>query len=280
MSKQNDNRVRALADVVTIDAWHRAFHGKNRSADLHADVVFGLARVGGEIESPVRFRLSVRRAEVLVIIPENEPLSVNRETVSRESSHAAGILTEVSEKKAKMHAKGDVESGIGLLGPSATIRASVGGDASISTNRKVEVSTPIRLFRTTQSKTEEGHYRWIVESETSNPLNGRPWDSSAPRLTLIDNGGEVSSKSLQPTVRVEVRCRREDLIIEDIELKDESIWSNLTGRAGFNNRMAAAESYIRDQLIRLGLEVKNIEDKFGQLTMASATADAVPDHRK
>ena len=63
MSQNFDNRKRSFADVVTIDAWHQAFDDQNSIVDLHADVVFGTARAGGETDSPVRFRLSVKRAE-------------------------------------------------------------------------------------------------------------------------------------------------------------------------------------------------------------------------
>lgn len=74
MSQNADNRKRAFADVVSIDAWHDSFSEAYASVDLHADVVFGTARVGGECDSPIRFRLSVKRAEVVIVIPNTEPV--------------------------------------------------------------------------------------------------------------------------------------------------------------------------------------------------------------
>ena len=41
------------------------------------------------------------------------------------------------------------------------------------------------------------------------------------------------------------------------------------------NRLAAAESYIRDRLQEEGLEVRNIDDAFGELLMGSVTAEAL-----
>ena len=64
MNSNSDNRKRAFADVVTVDAWHGSFLEGHAKVDLHVDVVFGTARVGGESQSPVRFRLSAKRAEV------------------------------------------------------------------------------------------------------------------------------------------------------------------------------------------------------------------------
>lgn len=127
----------------------------------------------------------------------------------------------------------------------------------------------------TQSKTEEGEYRWIVLPRTQPFLQGRPWDpNKEPRLKLIDKRKD-RKESIPPTVHVEVRCRREDLLIEDLSVKDESLWQRIKSKAGFKNKLAAAESYIRNRLTEEGLEVKNISDAFGQITLASTTAEPV-----
>jgi hypothetical protein len=90
VSKNFDNRRRAFADVVTIDAWHDAFDGEKARADLHADIVFGTARVGGEPESPIRFRLSIKRAEIVLVVPPSEPITIDRSSVSRDSPDLPG----------------------------------------------------------------------------------------------------------------------------------------------------------------------------------------------
>lgn len=50
------------------------------------------------------------------------------------------------------------------------------------------------------------------------------------------------------------------------------MWSAIQQSAGFGNKMAAAESYIRDRLVEVGLEFQNFDDPFGELTLASVTA--------
>jgi hypothetical protein len=82
MSDNSENRRRALAEVVSVDAWHEQFGHGVPKVDLHVDVVFENGRVGAEKESPVRFRLSVRQAEVVILIPELEPASVDKKSVS------------------------------------------------------------------------------------------------------------------------------------------------------------------------------------------------------
>jgi len=83
-----------------------------------------------------------------------------------------------------------------------------------------------------QSQTADGHYPWTVESPRSSVLVGRPWDANKqPRLKLVDKRKD-RSKGIPPTVRVEVRCRREDLIIENLEIKDEGLWASVKRKAG------------------------------------------------
>jgi hypothetical protein len=271
----SDNRRRAFADVVTIDAWHDAFDGVRSRTDLHADVVFGTARVGAERSSPVRFRLSIKQAEIVVLIPESEPVSVDVKSVSREAPRPSGQLTEISERETQNHAKGAISASVAPSALQASASVEAGAQATLSTRKKVEISAKIDFMIVTSSKTEDGHYRWVVRPGTGVFLEGRPWDAEKnPRLKIIDERKDPT-KSIPPTVRVEVHCRREDLVIEDLEIKDEGVWQTAKSRFGFNNRMAAAISYIQDRLAEEGLEVKNIEDIFGHVTLASVTAQSV-----
>jgi hypothetical protein len=126
-----------------------------------------------------------------------------------------------------------------------------------------------------QSQTSEGNYRWLLTPGNGPKLEGRPWDAvKRPRLKLIDNRPD-SSKGVPPIVRVEVQCLREDLVIEGLELKDEALFEKVKNRLGFNNRMAAAVSYIRDRLRAENLEVENIDEAFARLTLGSMAAQSI-----
>lgn len=274
MTSNSDNRKRAFADVVTIDAWHDRFSEEHARVDLHADVVFGTARVGGDTESPVRFRLNIRRADIVIVIPESEPLTVDRKSVSRDTPELEGRLTQVIQQSTQANLKAGASLSVTPVKPAASARIDSDAQVSRAASEKLEVSGTIRFLAVTQSKTADGHYRWQVESRKDSHLEGRPWDAlKQPRLTLIDQRKD-RNKGIPPTVRVEVRCRREDLRISDLEIKDEGLWDTVRRRVGFKNKLAAAESYIRDYLSQEGLEVKNIEDIFGTVTIASATAES------
>jgi hypothetical protein len=127
----------------------------------------------------------------------------------------------------------------------------------------------------TQSKTEDGHYRWIVTPQTREVLEGRPWDPNKnPRMKLLDQR-KNRSRGIPPAVRIEVQCLREDLLVQDIEVKDSTLWEKLRAKNGFRNRLVAAESYIRDRLEEEGLEIGEINDKFSSLILARVTAEPV-----
>jgi hypothetical protein len=278
VSQNHDNRRRAFADVVSIDAWHEPFDGESTRVDLHADIVFGQARVGGESDAPVTFRLSIKRAEIVLVVPASEPVRVDRSSVSRDSPDLPGKLTEVIEQKSGASAAAKAAVSIGKGGADGSLSAEGQAHSSIATTRKLEIKGSVEFMVVTQSKTADGNYRWTVEPRLSRSLQGRPWDAiSKPRAKLVDKRKD-RTKGIPPTVRVEVRCRREDLLIEELTVKDEKIWESIKARTGFSNRMAAAESYIRDRLEEEGFEVKNIEEAFSELTLAVVTADSSSEH--
>lgn len=263
------NRRRAFADVVSVDAWHEPFAGGVTHVDLHADVVFGKARVGSDDDAPVRFRLSVRRAEVVVVVPEHEPVQVVKASVSRDGPIMEGRVHQTKERHNRVGGSLRISAG-GHLPPAALGAISLAGESQ--STKVVESTVPLLSMLALQSRDADGNYRWLIESQETTFLAGRPWSASAPRMTLADRRID-KRRSLPPCVRVEVRCRREDLLIEDVEVKDEGIWIAAASKVGFVNRMAAAVSYLRMALADHGLGVGRIDDPFSQVVLASVLAE-------
>lgn len=269
-SSSNDAR-QAFTEVVAIEAWHSPFT-EGRVQDLSVDVVFGTAPIGEDAASPVRFRLSIRRAEVVVVIPDVEPASVDPTSVSRDTPKLKGVMTTRRSRSAKRSFVAKLFGKLSLTAPAATAAAGAKLEVAASREALVEGQGAIENIAITQSKSEDGHYRWILLPHFEDTLSGRPWDPLAqPRLKLIDERRDVSV-GIPPAVRVEVRCRREDMVISELVLKDEGLWESVQGKVGFRNRMAAAESLIRDRLIDDGLEVGDMGELFARLTLASVAA--------
>ena len=243
MSQNANNRQRALAEVVSLEAWHDEFSATALKAALHVDVVFETGRIGGEEDSPVRFRLNIKQADVVVVVPESEPIGVDKNSVSRDAPQVLG-------------------------GIAAAIELAPDGSVELT-----NAASELRMINVTQSTTPDGEYRWSLRPCQGNVLHGRPWDPiESPHLRLIDRRKD-RSKGIPPAVRVEIRCRREDLTISDIDIKNASILEKAKSKIGYTNRLAAAEAYIRDRLAKEGLEVKNFKDSFGEIHLASTLAD-------
>jgi hypothetical protein len=276
MTQDNlDNRRRMFADVVSIDAWHDEFTLRRKKADLHAHVVFGTARLGGEPESKVTFRLSLKRAEFVVIAPQTEPVRIDKASVSRDAPERHGKKTRTEETTIKTRARAIAQSKLSEKEASASLTGEIEADAGTIAKEKLETSEIIRLMLVTQSTDVDGNYRWTIEPEEAKILKGQPWDAQRdPRLQLVDER-ENRSRGLAPVVRIEVRCLREDMVIEEIRPKDPGVWEKVKAKSGFGNRLIAAQAYIRTRLLKEGLEVGDITDRFAGLTLASVLAEPI-----
>ncbi|WP_431271205.1 hypothetical protein [Dankookia sp. P2] len=105
-----DNNPRVFAQTIMLDAWRSPFDGKHAEADLHIDVVFEpRGRVGGP-GAPVRFRLSLKRAEVHVIRDRVGVLEIKRSTVLRQEESKIKRKS-VNEQKTRASVAADVAVG-------------------------------------------------------------------------------------------------------------------------------------------------------------------------
>lgn len=264
------NRRRALADMVSLDAWR----GERRSAkaDLHVDVVFGEARVGGEVEERARFRLSLKRAEVVVVIPATEPARIDKTSVVRGETNTTKVSISTTKKQAGKRGI-DVKGGLGTNARGPRIDAGASAEFSANTSAEKITRTNVTGSNTSvvQSRTEDGDYRWIVSSIDMQPLLGHPWDADkAPRLKLVDTRPDLN-RGIEPSVRVQVRCLREDLEITNIVLKDEKRWASLRQSPTHRNRVAAAEAVIRDRMMKAGLVHGALDEPYAQMCLAEVT---------
>lgn len=273
MVKNEFNRKKAFSEVVSIDAWHKSFDEKTDIVDIHADVVFSTARMGGEKSAPLTFRLSLRRAEVIVHVGPTEPARVIKSSVARELPKVTAKRVQTSEEKKNA----TVGAKAGLLVSESKAKAGLGiaakAEKSISNSDKLQITEKVDLIFIKQSKTPDGQYRWEVSPRTGNDLDGRPWDPiKSPRLKVQDIRSN-RKRGIPPTIMVSVRCLREDIHITDIKTKDEGLWRKVKAKAGFENRLAAAESYIRSKLIEEGLEFGDLNDRFGEIILAHVAAE-------
>jgi hypothetical protein len=268
------NQQKAFTDVVSIDAWHEKLSSLTPRVDLHADVVFRTARVGGEAESQVRFRLSVKRAELILIIPELERFAVDKRFVARFGKVKSMTQSFTQTTKVVGRVDADAKAAVGL----STMSASVGAKARANLQRSSEKKLKASEKRTSISVTyrfdnAENNNCWTLEPGIGSVLEGRPWDAAkSPIVKLVDQRVD-RERGIEPTVRLEIRCLREDLEITDLELKNTGLWEELKERVGGKNRLKAAEAYIRNRLEEAGLDAGDMSDRFVKITLVDVFAN-------
>lgn len=258
---------RVFVDTLSVEAWYDAFAGDSKRADLRVDVTFRKGvPVGAEPESPVRFRLSLKRAEIVVIIPDNGTLGVDQNSVARDAPVGSGRSTNTAVSAKEGIATGEIG---GSIRSGVDVVAKVRGETKQSISRSTELNQTVRLMMVLHSAVPNGH-AWEIKPTVGEALEGKPWDvKTEPRLQLIDKRKDCSTP-LPESIIVEARCRREDLDIQDIELKNDK--NSFISRK--KNNIAAAEGYIRSQFEKSGLDVDigSMDEKFLRLVLTRIEA--------
>ena len=200
--------------VISIEAWHSEFCSENRSASVHVDLSFLQAKMGEDSTSPVRFEVSLRRAKLSFVIPENEPLAVIQRSVARESPMKGSITTSSTTSV------GNGVSGQGRLNlstrPSVGIETSANFDISDKSVATVNVSGEVSQFAVRQYNSD-GRHSWEINPLAGQKLAGKVWNPvQEPRLSVK----HISPNSrIDPVCRVQVSCKKDDIVIDKIEVK-------------------------------------------------------------
>lgn len=264
------NASRAFEALISVDAWHTALE-PGASATVHADIVFKTARLGHEAEAPVRFRLSLRRASVSIVIPSNEPLKVIQESVSRDQALKGGKLKRSSSKSRQTANSAAMNAGLNT-NPHLRLEAGATITHGSAEEQTFESEDEVRLILATHSKGSDGSHTWDLAPASGPSLQGRCWDPvTEPRFSVRDTRTKL--QQMEGACRVEVRCKREDLLVEDVTLKDATIIKSLVLQNSYHNRIAAAESYIRAALTQRGLDFSDVSEVYSDITIANVTVD-------
>ena len=209
-----------------LDAWRTPYSGAKGEADLHIDVVFNEGRIGGrDTDAPVRFRLSLKKAEVHVNRDSIDVLKIPPSSIAREKE-SEGVQKTVAKTKKSAGADGSLN-----VNPTAIVaKGNLKAEASVELTKQYEQTEVRRRMKVTHRRTERG-YAFDIEPTDSNRLDGQPWDVDEARMKLQDTKHD-RKRGEPPVPVIEIHCRREDLIIEDIQYTDEKefSWSLLSLR--------------------------------------------------
>lgn len=258
-----DNNPRVFAQTISLDAWRTEFNGKTGVADLHIDVGFQeKGRVGGD-GSPVRFRLSLKRAEIHIIRDKENIIDFDKTSVRRTELPAPAARSKQSTKNVKV--EGKIEGNVSPVSLDASTSAKAEGSVAIT--ETIEQLDQVSVMQVTHWKTTEG-YAFIISPASGGSLKGQPWEADNRTMGIIDKNSQ-RKRGEPPEVRVEIHCLREDLVIEDIQFASKKLiaFPKLP-----RTKQVAVEQYIKDELARAGFPCGDLSDPFTRLILA----DVIP----
>jgi len=255
------NFQRIFESVVSVDAWRTTFDPDTNQARVHVDVSFLRGKLGDEPESPIRFEVALKRAEIIFVIPANEPIVVVQSSVKREQPlKVKSELTQSRESSAKAGAAANLNTKTGL-----SVDAVAGASKGHSTKESLTSSSETGAIAWAQSRRANGQYLWELAPKTAKHLLGKVWDPVAEPLLSVRSTG---NSKIEAVARVEIRCRREDLSIYNLKTKNETTIQWLVSGTIFDNKMAAAEAFVINALSARNLDIRNFNDPFGEILLA------------
>ncbi|NOR63529.1 MAG: hypothetical protein GQ535_13670 [Rhodobacteraceae bacterium] len=242
----NDNIKRCLKNVVSLDGWIGEFADEGK-ANVHVDVVFRDALFGDKPDHTVTFKLTLKRAEVFLLVGDDDPIKVVRSTIRRTVSDATISQKQEStvEQSGKARAGGKV-SKLGVPG-----HASTEGEINASKKTTNSSKQAIREY-VVQHFVDGANPAWDVSRHDGKPMGGAPWDANhEPRLKVKRKPPAGSNEQL--AIKLELRCRRQDLVISEIAFIDPKKKSLFNTGKFQTQKLVAAEQVIKDELSDSGL---------------------------
>lgn len=266
--------MRTLGRLAVVRAWFELI--KDCSPPRYAfrmDVAFEDDRLGGGDNEPVRFRVGLKRCEIVVILPRGETkLKVDQRTV-RSGQSPANVTIE-RKTGAVSELKGKGELGVGPSGATGSANMAASAERTRSVTATTNDVVPVLLG--TRSRTKENDQSWRVSrTDGAEILQGMLWNANedGAMFELIDGRAEEVrdreyQTGLHATATVEVRCKREDLEVTDIMLTDPEEKKLMRSLINRNKAMKVAEAFIKQQLRDEGLRVGNIHEGFSDLVVS------------
>lgn len=259
------NSTRALEQAVSVDGWIGTFDERG-VATVHTDIVFRQGAFGDDPKDLVRFKIALKKAEIILRVPGHEPLRVIKSSITRTTSATIG------KKKTTINTKTGIA---GKIAAKLGLTPKVEGDGTATFSREgetdFEITEDVARFVEQHFTTPDGHAGWELRSnrDVDKYLDGAPWDPiERPRLS-VKKDADRNADGDKPTMMIEVRCAREDIEILDLEEKDSERQAIFRNKKNRSANLAAAEQIIKNELERIGfMEIADISEKHSRILIA------------
>ena len=252
------NNPRNWGGAVSLEVYRGEYTSEETIANLYINVNFVTGRVSEKAKSGLRFKLSLRRAEVCILKDASGTLKIPLSDIYRPGS----IQAEYEEESSRSD---DVKVGAKLGHSGASACAESATDSS--QRDKLVYKAPIDAIRVMHRRNGDEHI-YDLSPLSAETLIGAPWQPGRKILSLDASACGVGYEAPEPLIQI--RCLREDLEISDIQYHGGSVFnfSALT-----KNKQVAVEAYIKERLALCVLHQEDLSDPYATIVIA----DAVPE---
>ncbi len=266
----NNNRSRVLSEVVSLDAWHGPIESNSTSSSVSVEINFKEGRIGGGDEDfPFTFKLSLKRA--LLKLRLESPLKIDRTSIARNIPDAQVKHTELIT--ARNQATAEVKAG-GKINPAlftAALSGQVETSTEVSKQEEMSVVRTVPPILVSSEPRNQNEYCWTLEPTYLPYLMGQPWDPvNDPRLLAKYDYNKIGK--IDPVIEATLTCAFEDIEIDDILPKDETLQKRVSNFWKGDTRMSAAKQHLKTVLQNYDLEPGSMDNRFASLLVASVIA--------
>lgn len=253
-----NNNPRNWGGAVSLEVYRGKYDSDELTANLYINVSFLTGRVSESKSSGLRFKLSIKRAEVCILKDSSGLLKVPLSDIYRPGSLEAQYENELLS--------GDDLSASAKFS-AADPSVSIGSVSKSSSKDKVTYSAALDGMKVVHRRNGEEHV-YDISPLSGQSLHGTPWEPGRKILCLDASLCDKSFEPPEPTIQI--RCLREDLEITDVQYHGEGVF-NFTALT--KNKKVAVEAYIKEQLALCGLDQSDLSDPYATIVIA----DAVPE---
>lgn len=255
------NLVRAVADVVSVEGWSDA---DGDTLSIHADVSFRSAAVGGDAGDQVRFRLSLKRAEFVSIVPPTEDVKILPATVAREKFRTSVELTTTRQSETARTSRFSLAGLISATGSRATASGELGRTKALTESEVMSETQSSAGIAVAQRIGADGAYRWEMVPTSGEILRGSGWDANdSPRFSVL----RPENSKLSHCLKFQIRCLREDLKLDEIEIVGPTGEVHPLFGPDERTKRAAAEAFIKTKLAEAGLISGDLSNPYAEICL-------------
>lgn len=276
----NHNRLRQLKGLVSLDPWHEN-NPRTGRVDLYAYVSFDEARLGGEQQDEIAFRLHLRRAEIKLLQSEPKSYEIDPGRIWRGDQDRTGMMTRKVETEAGSDRKRAMNGGISEKGLEAAASAEFSRRDHRRESTEYVLPHSEKTIIVSFQRNDRGQPTWRLRPSSEAPcedgfpvLNGQAWDDKTQLLLSMRADQKLAEQEMLSSIRMCLICKREDIVFHDLQVRGAD--GEFNEIPDWSPKKVVVQEYLKSSLIREGLHAADMDSPFSIITLG----EAISEHRR